>query len=165
VGDQLTATGLCEAVAEFLFVEAELLDDWRLSEWGDLFTEDAHYYVPAPDRVGSDPATTIYFVADDMPRLRSRIKQLCGKHAHAENPRSRTRRLVTNVRVREVSGDTLRVTSNFAVHRFRGDVADSYVGRYDHLLVRLNGTFRIQERTAWLEPETLRAQGKLSIIL
>ena len=36
-------------VEDFLFAEAELLDEWRLPEWLELFTDDAIYYVPATD--------------------------------------------------------------------------------------------------------------------
>lgn len=36
-------------VEDFLFAEAELLDEWRLPEWLELFTEDAIYYVPSTD--------------------------------------------------------------------------------------------------------------------
>ena len=34
-------------VEDYLFAEAELLDEWRLPEWLELFTDDAIYYVPA----------------------------------------------------------------------------------------------------------------------
>ena len=36
-------------IEDFLFAEAELLDEWRLPEWLELFTDDAIYYVPAID--------------------------------------------------------------------------------------------------------------------
>ena len=45
-------------VEDFLFAEAELLDEWRLPEWLELFTDDAKYYVPATD-LPSTPHPTI----------------------------------------------------------------------------------------------------------
>ncbi len=39
---------LRQMVEDFLFREAELLDDWRLDDWAALFTEDARYIVPPP---------------------------------------------------------------------------------------------------------------------
>ena len=36
-------------IEDFLFTEADLLDEWRLPEWLELFTDDAIYYVPSTD--------------------------------------------------------------------------------------------------------------------
>ena len=40
---------LREQVEDFLFKEAALLDEWRLDDWVDLFTEDGRYVVPTTD--------------------------------------------------------------------------------------------------------------------
>lgn len=98
-------------------------------------------------------------------RLRSRVKQLLGRFAHAENPHSRTRRLIGNVRIRSVEGDTLRVTANFMVSRTRMEQVDTYVGRYEYTLVHKDGNLKIRERRAILDLDSLRPQGKVSIIL
>lgn len=83
----------------------------------------------------------------------------------AENPRSRTRRMVTNVRLLEVVGGAARATANFAVWRFQHDQTDVYVGRYLHVLVRGPSGLMFRERRAVLDLETLRPHGKLSFIL
>jgi p-cumate 2,3-dioxygenase subunit beta len=83
----------------------------------------------------------------------------------AENPRSRTRRLVTNVRLLEVADGTARATANFAVWRFQHDQTDVYVGRYLNVLVRGPSGLMFRERRAVLDLETLRPHGKLSFIL
>ena len=80
-------------------------------------------------------------------------------------PRSRTRRLISNVRIREASGDTLRVTSNFIVYRMRLQVTDAWVGRYEHTLVHRDATLKIKERRAILDLEALRPHGKISFLL
>ena len=36
-------------IEDFLFAEADLLDQWRLPEWLTLFTDDAKYEVPCTD--------------------------------------------------------------------------------------------------------------------
>ena len=38
-----------DEVEEFIFAEAEMLDDWELDDWLGLFTEDAVYNVPSTD--------------------------------------------------------------------------------------------------------------------
>jgi p-cumate 2,3-dioxygenase subunit beta len=154
-----------EQIEDFLYAEAALLDDWRLQEWLELLTEDVTYSVPATDVPEGDAKNTLFLVADDALRIRSRVKQLLGKAAWAENPRSRTRRLISNVRIREMTGDTIRVTANFVVYRMRMDQVDTYVGRYEYTLVQRDGQLKIRERKAILDLEALRPQGKVSIIL
>jgi p-cumate 2,3-dioxygenase beta subunit len=104
-------------------------------------------------------------VADDITRLRSRVEQLLGKSAWAEHPRSRTRRCISNVRIRAVEGETIYVTANFVVYRLRFQQMDTYVGRYEYTLVRRDGTLRIRARRAILDLDALRPHGKVSIIL
>jgi p-cumate 2,3-dioxygenase subunit beta len=152
-------------IEDFLFAEAALLDEWRLREWLDLLTEDATYEVPATDTPDGDPRTTLMLIADDITRIRSRVDQLLGKSAWAENPRSRTRRLISNVRIREVEGDRIRVTANFVVYRIRFEQMGTYVGRYEYTLVQRDGGLKIRERRAILDLDALRPHGKVSIIM
>ena len=154
-----------QQIEDFLYEEAALLDDWRLEEWLTLLTDDASYYVPSTDVPDGDPKTTLFIVADDIVRLRSRVKQLLGRFAHAEHPRSRTRRLISNVRIRDIDGDTVRATANFAVYRARMEQLDTYVGRYEYVLIHKDGKLKIHERRAILDLDSLRPQGKVSIIL
>src|SRR5215470_9133619 len=94
-------------VEHFLFEEAELLDSWRLDQWVELFTDDAISHVPALDDPNRDPAQSVFLVADDLTRIRSRVRQLTGDSAWAENPRSQTRRFITNVRVISIDDEKL----------------------------------------------------------
>src|ERR671924_2208437 len=102
-----------QAVEDFLYEEAALLDEWRLDEWLALLTEDAVYEVPSTDTPGGDPRTTLSLIADDRTRIRSRVEQLLGKSAWAENPPSRTRRMISNVRVLQADAEAIHVTANF----------------------------------------------------
>ena len=154
-----------QEIEDFLYEEAALLDEWRLQEWLELLTEDAAYYVPSTDVPDGDHRETLFLVADDTTRIRSRVKQLLGRFAHAETPHSRTRRLISNVRIRGVEGDTIHITANFVVYRMRMEQVDTYVGRYEYTLVHGEGKLKIRERRAILDLETLRPQGKVSIIL
>jgi p-cumate 2,3-dioxygenase beta subunit len=152
-------------VEAFLFEEAELLDRWRLNEWAALFTEDAIYHVPAPDDADRDPTQSVFLIADDLERIRSRVRQLEGDRAWAENPRSQTRHLITNVRVTSDDGATVTATANFLVHRCRMERMSTFAGQYRYRLVRRDGSFKIAERKAILAQDTLRTQGTMSIIV
>jgi p-cumate 2,3-dioxygenase beta subunit len=151
-------------VEDFLYHEAALLDGWRLDEWLALLTDDATYRVPSNDRPASDPKSALFTIADDIRRIRARVTRLNDPHAHAESPRSRTRRLISNVRI--VEQNPLQVEANFVIYRFRGneDVRE-YVGRYRYTLERRDGKLRIKSREAILDAMELASLGTVSFIL
>jgi p-cumate 2,3-dioxygenase subunit beta len=152
-------------VEDFLYQEAALLDEWRLDEWLELLTGDAVYQIPPTDVPEGDSRNTLFIVADDAIRIRSRVKQLLSKFAWAENPHSRTRRMIANVRVLGIEGDNILVSANFTVHRMRYESVDTYIGHYDLKLVRDGKLLKIRERRAILDNEALRPHGKISFIL
>ena len=152
-------------VERFFVEEAALLDEWRLEEWLELFTEDGCYLVPPLDVPDADHHTTLFLVADDRRNLASRIRQLLAGTTWAENPRSRTRRLVSNFRILDERADSVTATANFAVWRFQYEATDVYVGRYVNVLVRGPTRLMVQERRVIIDLETLRPHGKLSFIL
>src|SRR5262249_22920069 len=81
-----------------------------------------------------DPDRTLHLVRDSMTVLSGRIARLKSKHAHAESPRSRTRREIANVRVWQGPSD-LFVRSVFDVIHVRAGVVDRFVGVYEHQLL------------------------------
>ncbi len=182
-------------VEDFLFHEAALLDAWKLDEWLALLTEDARYRVPSNDTPDGDPASTLFLIADDIDRIRGRVARLKDPHAHAEFPHSRTRRMITNVRIIGPSprpsafnpapegprgegekspsplgegrdeGEVI-VAANFTVHRFRrGERIGQYVGRYRYRLRLTGGGLRIALREAILDSLELGSLGAVSFIL
>ena len=155
---------LREQVEDFLFKEAALLDDWRLDEWVDLFTDDGRYVVPTTDLPDGDPRRDLVFIDDDINRLRARAVRLNSRHAHREYPWSRTRRFISNVRVEESNEGELAVSSNVLVYRFRAGEGAPYVGSVHYILRRDGGAFRIAYRRAVLDLEALSWHGAVSII-
>ena len=163
-GDHGSAAELREMVEDFLYQEAALLDAWRLDEWLALFTADGRYLVPTTDLPDGDPQKDLVFIDDDMVRLRARVERLKSRHGHREYPSSRTRRFVTNIRIK-VADSAMVVTSSFLVYRFRLGESSPYVGWYEHRLKRVEGELKIQHRKAVLDLEALREHGAVSIIL
>lgn len=153
-------------VEDFLYAEAALLDAWRLDEWLALLAPDVTYRIPSNDSPGSDPASALFTIADDARRVAERVKRLKDRNAHAEFPRSRTRRLVTNVRITGRRATELDVEAAFVVYRFRraGDIRE-YVGGYRYVLRVENGRFVIAARTAVLDAQELGALGVVSFLL
>ena len=151
-------------VEDFLYEEAALLDAWKLDEWLALLTEDATYRVPSNDRPDSDPRGTLFTIADDIARIRARVTRLSDRNAHAEFPPSRTRRIISNVRI--VERQPLRVEANFVVYRYRpNEDVRQYVGRYRYLLRKVDGKLRIAGREAILDAMELASLGAVSFVL
>jgi p-cumate 2,3-dioxygenase beta subunit len=153
-------------VEQFLFEEADLLDQWRLHEWLDLFTAGGRYLVPSTDLPDGDPDRDLFLVQDDRFLLAQRVNSLLTRAAHAEYPHSRTRRMVANIRAAQYEDDRISVLANFAVFRARSGVLDTYVGHYSHLLERDgDGGLKFVERKSVIDLDALRPHGKVSIIL
>ena len=153
-------------VEDFLYREAALLDDWKLDEWEALLTDDASYFVPPNDQLEGDHRNTLFLIADDRERIRQRVIRIKDPNCHAEHPRSRTRRMISNVRILGVDGDLVTVTANFACYRYRRyERIREYVGSYRYLLVRAGNGFRIRERRVLIDAHELGALGSVSFIL
>jgi p-cumate 2,3-dioxygenase beta subunit len=151
-------------VEDFLYREAALLDEWRLDDWLELFDDEAEYIVPATDAPHGVASDSLVLITDDIFRIRARVTRLNSRRAHREFPTSRTRRMISNVRILDDRGDELDIEANFIVYRIRKD-ANAYVGRYLYTLVRSNDSFLIRKRRAELDLEALRPHGTVSIIL
>ncbi|MEO8203264.1 MAG: aromatic-ring-hydroxylating dioxygenase subunit beta [Betaproteobacteria bacterium] len=153
-------------VEDFLILEASLLNEWRLEEWRALFTQDCSYLVP---NMNGDPYAppdaSLYLIADDGHHLTERVKRLGKKTAHAEFPRSRTRRLISNVRFLARSPAQVKVESSFITYRAAQGVTDTFYGRHEYCIVEQAGGLRIHEKRTILDMEALRPQGRLSIIV
>lgn len=151
---------------DFLYLEAALLDDWRLEEWLALFVEGAQYWVPtAGSAEDVDPSNSLFYVADDYFRLTQRIARLGKRTAHVEFPHSRCRRIVTNVRILEGSDEAFKATSNFVTYRSKGGVTETYLGHHLYELCLVSDEIRITKKISFLDTDNINDQGKVSIIL
>jgi p-cumate 2,3-dioxygenase beta subunit len=153
-------------VEDFLYREAALLDEWRLDDWIELLTADCIYRVPPNDKPDGAAANTLYIISDDMDRIKARIVRLKSRNAHAEYPHSRTRRLITNVRIVEQDEVNATIAANFVIYRFRREEKiREYVGTYNFKLTKIGGDLKIAERIVRLDAMELASLGSVSFIL
>ncbi len=153
-------------IEDLFFKEAALLDEWRLEEWLGLLTEDASYFVPPNDHPEGDHRHTLFILADDIVRIRERVKRLMSPECHAEYPHSRTRRLIGNVRIVAADGDSVTAAANFICHRYRRyERIREYTGSYRYVLKREGADLRIRERRVFIDAHELGSLGSLSFIL
>ncbi len=157
-------------VMAFLIDEAEALDGYRFEDWLEMLTADIEYRMPVRlDRMPKDGLGFVYemeFMSEDLSSLTTRAKRLGTKQAWAEQPVSRTRHLVTGVRVhRTDSPDELEVLSNFLVARARWDHPyDLFTGERHDTLRRENAVLRLARRIVYFDQTQLRSHN-LSIVL
>jgi benzoate/toluate 1,2-dioxygenase beta subunit len=129
----------------FLVEEARLLDEGRFADWLALFTEDAWYWVPSEPNQDS-PLTTVSLMYDDRKLLETRVRRLVGPRMHAQEPRSRTSRIVTNVTIQERGPAAALVRSKFMMVECRRGEQRLFAGTCRHELVRLDGMLRIASK-------------------
>jgi 3-phenylpropionate/cinnamic acid dioxygenase small subunit len=158
-------------VVEFLYHEADLLDTGRFEEWLELLADDLNYRLPVRlnRRRGEseDDAPTTEIFSDNLASLRLRVRRLDTGFAWAETPPSRTRHLISNVRVRttEVANE-LEVTSYFLVYRSRASetTPDLFSGERQDRLRQTDAGWRLARRTIQLDQAVIGARH-LSIFL
>ncbi len=106
-----------------------------------------------------------YYFDDDKESLRIRVERVYAKNAWAEMPPSRTRHLITNVRVKRDDGRNIEAHSNFLVYRTRMEAdQDMFVGARRDVLRRVEDAFKIARRTIILDQAVLSAKN-ISIFL
>ena len=129
-------------VESFLYREARLMDENAYDEWLSLWTDDALYWVPC-NRDDSDPAREISAIYDDRSRLQGRIDRLKSGVAYAQDPKSRMRRLISNIEIEVADNGELIVSSNFMLVELRRSKQDLFAGRTIHRLRPEGDSFRI----------------------
>jgi len=155
---------------EFLYHEAELLDDWRLQEWKDLYADDSRYEVTSTDcedPLSADPAKALFLVADKKDRIEGRANRLLKSKAHAEYPLSKVRHLYTNVRIAGQEEGVTKVRANFLVLRsgYDREQTTQYMGEFHYSLIRDGGAIKIRSKRGVLDLNSLYNQGQMAIIL
>jgi len=152
-------------VEDFLFHETALLDAWQLEEWLALFTQDAVYEVPTAGAADdADSATSLFYIADDYSRLKARVARLMKKEAHSEFPRSHTARMLGNVRILQQNAERAEIRCTFITYRSKRSKTDAFFGHHRYVL-KQESALRIASKRSFLDADTLRPQGRVSIIL
>ncbi|WP_052665756.1 aromatic-ring-hydroxylating dioxygenase subunit beta [Nitriliruptor alkaliphilus] len=129
------ATVELREVEGFLYREARFADEHDYDAWEALWTDDAIYWVPANgDEV--DPSTQVSVVHDNRSRIRTRLAQLRTGKRHSQSPKSRLRRLLSNVELLGTDGGDTVVGANFVVYEARERGVTSWAGRVTYRLRR-----------------------------
>lgn len=164
---------LARRVEEFLYHEAALLDGWQVEEWLELLTEDIHYFMPMQrntsfidrDQQQTHPGTEIAWFDEGFQTLSQRVQQILTNLHWAEEPISRTTRMISNVLVADpLPNGNLPVSSRLLLYRNRGEEeVDIFAAKREDELVQMDyqgmATFRIRRRKVVLEQNVLLAKN------
>jgi 3-phenylpropionate/cinnamic acid dioxygenase small subunit len=159
------------ACADFLDDEAAALDENRLDDWLAMLHPDIDYRVPI--RLSRERAAGLalseggYHLFEDHASLRTRVERLATDYAWAEDPPSRTRRFVSNVRVFAVEGeDDLVVRSALMLYRECLDHSrpEMLCGARDDRLRPAEDGLRLVRRVVVLD-HTVLGTHNLSVLL
>lgn len=148
-------------VTQWLVEEAAMLDSGRFDDWLALMADDVVYRVPVrltKPRGESDISDKMFHFDETIETLRLRVKRLDTEFAWAEDPPSRTRHFVSNVRVTPGAAEgELAVDSYLLVYRNRGERPDYDLisGQRHDVLRRRNGSWALARRTVVLDQATI----------
>jgi len=135
-------------IEDFLYHEAQLLDDREYRTWIELFDDDGVYWVPAGKE--GDPDDTMALIYDNKSRLLERLTRMDGRYFFAQQPPTQTSRLVGNVTVVDGEPGELLVENRFTLSLLRRDDSQTLAGTCKYRLVREQERYLIRQKTVWL---------------
>lgn len=149
-------------VTQWMYLEAELLDDRREREWlENMVCKDVVYNLPLRETVsrshGSGFVEGAYHLSECYGSLEARIARIETGHSWAEDPPSRTRHFVSNIRVGRASSGEINVRTNSLIYRTRMDQTDAQLfssERHD-VLIRVGEIMKLKSRTVYLDLTTI----------
>jgi 3-phenylpropionate/cinnamic acid dioxygenase small subunit len=167
--EQITRLLLKQEIEEFLYHEADLLDERRYEDWLALVAEDVRYWMPMrrnvkvgePEREFTRAGQDINWFDEGKETLTRRVKQILTGMHWAEEPVSRISHMVSNVRLIEVNPSAaepheVTVRCRFLIYRNRVETeTDILVGKREDLLRRVEGEWQIARRKIILDQNVL----------
>lgn len=160
-------------VEDFLYTEADLLDERRFKDWLDLLTEDVTYFMPIrrnvkfgqhAEKENTRLGEGISWFDEGKWTLNKRVEQILTGVHYAEEPLSRVCHMVTNVQVLDVRDDgpqrEVDVRSRFLVYQNRVEYETYFfVGKRSDTLRLTDEGFKIARREIILDQNVLLAKN------
>ena len=132
-------------VENFLYFQAEVLDERRWEEWLNLFTEDGIYWMPSSreQEIGEGQPNIFY---EDYHLMNMRIRRVEHPYAHSQAAGHRTSHVVSNVIIQneDLGKGEVVVSSRFHMVEYRLDDQRYFGGKYTHTLKTTDKGFKIK---------------------
>jgi 3-phenylpropionate/cinnamic acid dioxygenase small subunit len=170
---QLALLLLRQEIEDFLYREAELLDERRYEDWLALLADDIRYWMPMRRNVKVGEQEREFTRADHdinwfdegKETLERRVKQIMTGIHWAEEPVSRIAHMIANVQLLELRPSPempaeILVKCRFLIYRNRVETeTDLFVGKREDLLRRVDAGWRIARRKIILDQNVLMAKN------
>src|SRR5579862_8334355 len=167
--DRLARLLLTQEITEFLYAEAELLDERRYDEWLAMLSENIRYWMPMRRNVKYDDtsreftreAEDVSWFDEGKDTLTRRVRQIQTGIHWAEEPRSRITHMISNVQLLSAKPDALAprevaAKSRFLIYRNRVETeTDILVGKREDTLRRNGDGWLIARRKIILDQNVL----------
>ena len=165
---------LKDQAEEFLYAEADLLDQRRFAEWLDLLADDLVYFMPLRRNVkhgqhaaheNTREGEDISWFEEDKWTLAKRVEQIQTGVHWAEEPLSRVCHMVSNVRLLEArpsaeAPEEVVVGSRFLVYQNRVEYETYlFVGKRTDTLRKVGSDWKIAKREIILDQNVLLAKN------
>lgn len=177
--DRVARLLLAQEVHSFLHTEADLLDQRRYREWLDLLAEDVRFWAPIPSNLPRDVIDTeewtrerseLAWFDEGKETLTQRVRQIETGIHWAEEPPSRTCRMISNIEVvgarpSFAAATTVEVCCRFLLYRNRlHDEEDLLIGKRRDTLVKVDGSWRLGRREIRLDQSVLLAKNLAALL-
>lgn len=137
-----TGGDLQHRVEQFLYAQAELLDNKHWQSFIDLFAADGVYWMPsAPEQTSWEGEPSIF--AEDRLMMRVRMGRVTHPNAWSQAPLWVTNHIVGNVVIESETAQEVVVRSRFHLMELRRDNVRHFGGTYRHTLVKKGQGFAI----------------------
>ncbi len=134
-----------QQLIDFVYAEAQMLDEQRFEDWLKLFADDGFYWMPlVPDQTDARLHASLLY--EDKLLLQVRVERLTGARTFSQQPKSRCHHLLQQPRI-ETSDDAEGrwvVRTAFHYVETRRDVQTLFAGWTRHELVAVDGSLRIK---------------------
>ena len=165
---------LKQDVEDFLYMEADLLDQRKFREWIDLLAEDLVYFMTIrrnvkygqhAEKENTRQGEGISWFDEDKWTLGKRVDQILTGVHYAEEPLSRVTHMVSNVRLLDVTPSAenpheVTVGCRFLVYQNRVEYENyTFIGRRTDVLRRHGDSWLIARRELILEQNVLLAKN------
>ena len=137
-------------IEQFLYDEANLLDNPDLDRWIDLYTEDGVYWMPVEyDQV--DALNHVSLLYDDRVMMEVRRRNFVHPRAASKDHKVRCSHIIGNIRDagNNAQGDRI-ITSNFQALMYYRNEQRSFGGTYEHHLVNHQDSYKIRHKKVTL---------------
>lgn len=159
---------------DFLYAEADLLDERRFRDWLNLLAEDITYFMPIrrnvkfgqhTQRENTVQGSGISWFDEDKWTLTKRVDQILTGVHYAEEPLSRVSHMVSNVQIRRATPSLeepreVEVRCRFLVYQNRVEYETyTFVGKRTDLIRKTPNGWKIARREIVLDQNVLLAKN------